>query len=219
MLKCDKCGQVTTYNDSKTVGRGGTMRIDKVCADNQRTLQRRVKDRPKADPLRVWWKQLPQDPEKEKRWYLRMKETRKKNRSLDDQSLMAFAVEVKSTGVETRNRAEYYGYGTIVEDNPDWTEEKCLEHWKNLVARSKDKITDEDGETLIRKAKKVIIDFVDSNMHQHGIKRKLDLEGPDAIKQFEQQAVESMKKFQRTLQAMRPIRSPETPSEAMQVIT
>ena len=32
-LKCDKCGQVTTYNDSKTAGRGGTMRIDKVCAD------------------------------------------------------------------------------------------------------------------------------------------------------------------------------------------
>ena len=80
-LKCGKCGQDTTYNGSKVIGRGGTMRIDKVCADNQCTLQRRVKDRPKTDPLKVWWKQLPEDAEKEKQWCVRMKETRKKNQS------------------------------------------------------------------------------------------------------------------------------------------
>ena len=123
-LKCNKCGQPATYNDSETVGRGGTMRIDKICADNHRTLQRRVKDRPKTDPLKIWWKQLLGDAEKERRWYLRMMETRRRNQSLNDQTIMVFAPEVKSTGVETRNRAEYFGYGTVVEKHPEWSEER-----------------------------------------------------------------------------------------------
>lgn len=102
--------------------------------------------------MSIWWKKLPEDSAKEQRWYKRMKNNKQKHERMSDQQIMVETVESKKTGIEKRGRSTYYGYDTIVDRYPAWTEDQCLEHWAALVKKSKDKIVTKEGEarTLAR---------------------------------------------------------------------
>ncbi len=52
---------------------------------------------------------------------------------------MALSEEVHGTGVETRGRVEYYGYDSLVYENPQWRESELLAAWTTRVNSKKDK--------------------------------------------------------------------------------
>jgi hypothetical protein len=203
-IACMKCQEPTTIADSAPAGRNPNLRIDKACGSNKRNMERRVKKKPAADPLVKWWKALQEDPDKECRWYRRMKREKQRNERMSDQEIMMVSEEVQGTGLEKRKRAEYYGFDSVVEDHPTWSEEQCLEHWAKLVAASTNKIVDDDGEVWIAKSRRLIVDDVDSNMNYKRVITKKAVETADDLTEAVSQAAGSQDRFRRMLQASRP---------------
>lgn len=216
-LSCQKCGDQCAIKDSKATGRNPHLRIETNCSTNKRNMERKVQKRDSKDPLSKWWKGLSDDPEKEKRWYQRMK-TKLKNAKMSDQQIMAETEEVQGTGVERRGRAEYYGFDTVEADHPDWSQDQMLEHWRKLVAKSKDKLTDkETGETMIAMPRKIIIDDVENNMRYDRVKRQKLVETSDDLRATMAAAAEDKDRFRRSLRLARPVRLDRIPAEAKHV--
>lgn len=213
-----KCMEPTTLKESKPTGRNPKHRIDGMCATNKRNMERKVKRRAATDPLVSWWKKLPDDSAKEVRWYKKMKHNKLKHERMSDEQIMTEVAETQSSGIEKRGRSEYFGYATIEEEHPDWSEEKCLEHWSKLVEKSKDKIVLPDGEVMIARARKVIIDEVDSNMHSVSIKKARVLGSDSDLKGAMCAGAASEDRFKRIMQATsRAGKSHAVPAEAKNV--
>ena len=80
--------------------------------------------------------------------------------------------EVKAEVIEKRSRREYYGYDTIVEENPDWDEEKCIKLWEQRVANAAHKFTTKEGEVFIGKPQVFMLDVVENNMHESRLQKR-----------------------------------------------
>ena len=117
---CCKCNQETTYADSKPLGAHNLdLRIETLCGNSKRRIERRTQKRPKTDPLVAWWKGLKGQIAVD--WYILMKEKGKRG-FLSDEELMVVTKESHAEGIEKRGRREFYGFETIVEENPTLTE-------------------------------------------------------------------------------------------------
>ena len=71
----------------KKEGSDPKIREEDRCVAIFRRLQRRVKNRPKDDPLRMFWQQLLTDKEAHAKWVAKMK-GRPRNEHLDDRAIM-----------------------------------------------------------------------------------------------------------------------------------
>jgi len=130
---------------------------------------------------------------------------------------MAESEEVQGVGIEKRGRSEYYGYDTVVEEHPDWHEDKCVEHWQMLVAKSRDKITDASGAVFIAKARKILIDEVDNNMHYKRLKSSSNIGDADDLKDAVKEMEESQERFKLNMRESLPERHSNIPQEAKMV--
>ena len=84
---CRLCLQPCGLVGSKQKGIDPKIREEDRCASICRCMQRRVKNRPKDDPLRMFWQQLLTDKEAHAKWVAKMK-GRPPNEHLDDRAIM-----------------------------------------------------------------------------------------------------------------------------------
>ena len=84
---CRLCRQPCGLVGSKQKGIDPKIREEDRCASICRSMQRRVKNRPKDDPLRMFWQQLLTDKEAHAKWVAKRK-GRPRNEHLDDRAIM-----------------------------------------------------------------------------------------------------------------------------------
>ena len=172
-----------------------------------------------GDPLVRWWKTLPNDPDREQRWYRRMKLPKASHARLNGQQIMAVTEETKGTGIEKRARQTFFGFDTVEFEHPEWSREQCLEHWTMLVHTSKEKIVTDDGEVMLSLPRKLIVDDLSNNMHYSRVKRAKIVHNTDDMTASVGDAADSDDRFRRTLQLSRPLLAGRIPSEAKRVDT
>jgi hypothetical protein len=130
-----------------------------------------------------------------------MKHSKQKNEGVCDQQIMAESVESKGTGVE---------------EHPSWTEEQCLEQWASLVKKSRDKLVTKDGDVMIARARMLVVDSVENNMHFSGIKSQRLITNDEELRVATADQDEAPDRFRRAQHAVRPVLSP-VPPQAMRV--
>ncbi|CAK0808218.1 unnamed protein product, partial [Prorocentrum cordatum] len=172
-------------------GRNQNVRIDPTCASNKRNMERKVKKKDPNDKLCKWWKELQKYPKREQAWYKKMK-AKDKHSQMSEDHIMAEEEE---------------------------SQKQLIEHWKNIVAKPKDKITDESGEVFIAKVRVIIVDHVKNNMATSRVKRQKICNNADDLNAAVGDNLKSMDQFWRALKLSRPISMTAIPFEAKQVDT
>ena len=141
---CTYCKMTCTLEGSKAAStKDPTKRYESVCLTTKRNMERRVKNRPASDPLCVWYKNLIKNNDLLAQWLRKMKKKESFARTTDEEHF-AMTAEKDVEGIEERGRARYYGYDTIVFQNPGKSEEELIEIWKRAVAAAPSKI-ERDG--------------------------------------------------------------------------
>ena len=85
------------------------------------------------------------------------------------------------------------------------------------MALSKDKITDENGDVFIAKARVILVDHVRNNMAVSRVKRQKICNNPDELNNATEDNVKAVDRFWRTLKISRPISMTAVPLDARQV--
>ena len=116
-----------------------TKRYETVCLTNKRNIERRVKSRLSTDALVIWWKNLLKNSEMLAQWLRKMKKKDAHSRVTDEEHF-TMTTEKEVEGIEDRDRRRYYGFDTIVFNNPGKSEEELLEMWKLLAESAPSKI-------------------------------------------------------------------------------
>ena len=88
---CRLCLQPCGLVGSKKKGSDPKIREEDRCASICRSMQRRVKNRPKDDPLRMFWQQLLTDKEARAKWVAKVKDLH-----LEDKGIMVLVEQVRT---------------------------------------------------------------------------------------------------------------------------
>ena len=92
---CKQCFEDCTLVGSKAAGRDPNIRIEDICANNRRNIEKRVQRRDEKDPLKIFWKALVNDKAKLAAWSRKMKHKRKYEHG-DDVTMEVVESEVKT---------------------------------------------------------------------------------------------------------------------------
>ena len=216
--QCKSCLEPTTLEASRPASnRNLSVRQDNVCGTNIRNMQRRVKDRPATDALKVWWTNLIKDNAQFAAW-LRKQKSRGPHERVTDAEHFSFQAEVTREVNEERERESYYGYDTLEFENPTMDEAALLALWRRRVASAPSKI-ERNGQLLLERPREVIIDRLRSQVQECQVGSRQRIHNQQELAEAKQKHGAALRRFARQVEACLSSRKVNIPPEAEDVDT
>jgi hypothetical protein len=132
-------------------------------------MERRVKDRDKTDPLKVFWSGLLSNKENLAKWMIKMK-ARADGDRMSDETMLTMISEFKRELEEEKRSDDWYSFRHVEFDHPLLTRDQHLLIWEKHVQRS-EKSKDIEGRLHIAKPPNFSNSHITQTGHESAVER------------------------------------------------